>query len=112
RQAFQVDTATETLAAILMREPDVSALPANLNPRITDLLRRCLEKNPKKRWQAIGDLRVELENVIGAAKLAPVWKAVVRPVTLGVIGILAIVIAGVVGYNLKPSSPAAVIRFP
>src|SRR5947209_1651895 len=54
RQAFQFDTTTEVLAAILMRDPDLSALPSNLNPRITELLRRCLEKNPKRRWQAVG----------------------------------------------------------
>jgi Tol biopolymer transport system component len=112
RQAFDFDTTTEILAAILMREPDLSALPADLNPRITDLLRRCLEKNPKRRWQAIGDLRVELENIAAVAKPVLVWKRAFRPAVIGIAGILAIIIAGVAGYTLKPSSAAAVIRFP
>jgi hypothetical protein len=31
--------------AVLVSQPDLSALPANLNPKIADVLRRCLEKN-------------------------------------------------------------------
>src|SRR5262245_14981618 len=59
RQAFPGETAPDVLASIVAREVDLSALPANLNPRLVDLLRRCLEKNPKRRWQAVGDLRAE-----------------------------------------------------
>src|SRR5262249_40922875 len=38
RQAFQGDTVAEVLASVLVREPDFSLLPANLNPRIRELL--------------------------------------------------------------------------
>src|SRR5262249_2449261 len=44
---------------------------ANLNPKIPDLLRRSLEKNPKRRWYAVGDLRFEIE----AARTAPTVNA-------------------------------------
>src|SRR5262245_25351294 len=63
RQAFQGDTISEILAAVLIREADLGALPADLNPALPVLIRRCLEKNPKRRWQAAGDLRVELEAI-------------------------------------------------
>jgi serine/threonine protein kinase len=63
RQAFPGDTATEILAAVLMREPDLSTLPAAMHPRLADLVRRCLDKNSKRRWQAIGDVRFELETI-------------------------------------------------
>ena len=61
RQPFQGDTAPDVLASVLARDPDLTTLPGNLNPRVHELVRRCLEKQPKRRWQAMGDLRAELE---------------------------------------------------
>ena len=57
RQPFQGDTAPEVLASVIVRDPDLTSLPSNLNPRLLELIERCLEKNPRKRWQAIGDVR-------------------------------------------------------
>jgi hypothetical protein len=57
RPPFNGDTAPEILASVLVRDPDFSTLPPNLNPRVVDLLRRCLDKNPKRRWHASSDLR-------------------------------------------------------
>src|SRR2546426_12243640 len=95
RQAFQFETTTEVLDAILMREPDLSAVPSNLNPRIHDLLRRCLEKSAKGRWQAVGDLRVEIEAVLAdprgvfiedrkAATVRPLWKRAIPVIITGI----------------------------
>ena len=44
RHSFQGETITEVIASVLARPPDLTALPANINPRIEDLIRRCLEK--------------------------------------------------------------------
>ena len=63
RQPFQGETAPDVLASVLVREPDLKSLPPQLHPRLVDLLRRCLEKHPKKRWQAIGDVRAEIETI-------------------------------------------------
>jgi len=63
RQPFQGDTAPEVLASVLIRDADLAPLPADLNPRLREVLRRCLEKSPRKRWQAVGDLRAELETI-------------------------------------------------
>jgi Tol biopolymer transport system component len=71
RQAFQGETAAEVLASVLVRDPDFKLLPADLNLRLHDLLRRCLEKNPKRRWHAAADLRVELENIAAALHSKP-----------------------------------------
>ena len=49
RQPFQGDTAPDVLASVLVRDPDLESLPPHLNPRLHDLLRRCLEKTPKRR---------------------------------------------------------------
>src|SRR5437868_1876883 len=62
RQPFAGETAPDVMASVLVRDADLAALPADLNPRLVDLLRRCIDKHPRKRWQAIGDVRAELEN--------------------------------------------------
>jgi serine/threonine protein kinase len=71
RRAFHAETAAETMAAVLMKEPDFSALPPGLDPRITALLRRCLDKSPRRRWQAAGDLRAEIESIRTTPQAAP-----------------------------------------
>jgi eukaryotic-like serine/threonine-protein kinase len=60
RCAFSGDTTTDVLAAILNSEPDWSALPRALPPSVGQLLRRCLEKNPRNRLRDVGDARIEL----------------------------------------------------
>src|SRR5579862_2085288 len=61
KQIFEGETVSDTIAKILEREPDWAALPANTPPRVRELLRRCLEKDLKKRQRDIGDVRIELE---------------------------------------------------
>jgi hypothetical protein len=67
RRPFAGDTLSDTIAGILTRDPDWNALPADLPPNINVLLRRCLEKNAKRRLRDIGDARIELDD----AKSAP-----------------------------------------
>jgi serine/threonine-protein kinase len=55
RRAFDGEDITEILAAIVRGEPDWSALPASLPPRLQDLLRRCLVKS---RADRIADMSV------------------------------------------------------
>jgi Tol biopolymer transport system component len=63
RQAFPGDTVSDTLAAILRAQPDWSALPANTPRAIVQLLRRCLEKDPKQRLRDIGEARIAIDAV-------------------------------------------------
>src|SRR5262249_35882893 len=42
RQPFQGETAPEILASVLIRDADLAAMPPNLNPRLVDLVKRCL----------------------------------------------------------------------
>jgi serine/threonine protein kinase len=89
RQAFDGDTVSEILTSVLKTEADLNLLPPRLNPRIRELLRRCLAKNPKDRWHAAADVRVEIQAAVGqgvlvepdySARPRPVWK---RPIRLG-----------------------------
>ena len=58
--AFGGRTTTDTLAAILEREPDWTALPAATPTHVRRLLRRALQKNAALRLRDIGDARIEL----------------------------------------------------
>jgi serine/threonine protein kinase len=79
RQPFQGDTVSDVLASVLAREADLASLPPNLAPRLLELLRRCLEKHPKKRWQAIGDVRHELDVIMTNPQHAPDHAAAAPP---------------------------------
>ncbi len=73
RQAFEGDTVSDTLAAVLKTEPDLSALPASTPARVRELLRRCLTKDPKRRLRDIGEARIATEEALsGTDDVAPV----------------------------------------
>ena len=67
RRAFEGETTSVVLAKVIEREPDWTALPASTPPRLRELLRRCVRKDPKTRLQAIGDARVQIEELISGA---------------------------------------------
>jgi Tol biopolymer transport system component len=71
RRAFPGATISDTIAAILEREPDWTALPAAVPPHIRRLLRRCLEKDTKRRLRDIGDFRTEAEESVPAVAERP-----------------------------------------
>src|SRR6185436_18305538 len=56
------DTLSDTIVSILDRDPDWSALPIGVPATVTRLLRRCLEKDVRKRLRDIGDARLDLED--------------------------------------------------
>ena len=58
RRAFDGEDITETIAAVVKEQPDYAQVPA----AVRRLLKSCLEKDPKKRLQAIGDMRLLLED--------------------------------------------------
>lgn len=110
RCAFGGETVSDILASVLAREPDFGALPPDLNPRLVAVLERCLEKHRRQRWQAIGDVRIELEavaaeprvkaaNLPAMAATTAAWK-IAAPVALAT----AVAVAGV-GFAMRQSLP-------
>jgi len=63
KMAFPGDDITDILAAIVRAEPVWSALPDGSNPRLRELLERCLEKEARNRWHDIADVRIDLEKI-------------------------------------------------
>ena len=61
RPAFDARDVSDTIAAILEREPDWSALPDDTPEPLRDLLRRCLQKERKQRLRDIADAGIALD---------------------------------------------------
>ncbi len=64
KRAFDGETVSDILAAVIMGEPDWSALPATTPASFQRLLRRCLKKDLRQRLQAIGDARIAIEETL------------------------------------------------
>ncbi len=60
RRAFSGETTSDTIVSILEREPDWTALPPHTPFHVRDVLRRCLEKDSKRRLRDIGDAKLDL----------------------------------------------------
>ena len=116
---FAGDNVSLTLARILERSPDYSLLPLNLNPKITELLERCLEKTPRNRYHDIADARIELEKVAADPSGSNVRTAtgdeVARPRPNRLPWVVAVAITGILGafvaWTLKPAPAERGPRF-
>jgi len=96
RPAFAASTLPDTLVAIVDRDPDWALLPATVPSPVLRALRRCLEKDPKRRLRDIGDLRFELEDAPGVAS-TPASNGTSSAVTIRRLWLTvsALVVAGV-----------------
>src|SRR5262249_1896768 len=103
KQAFQApgETVSDAIAVVLMRDPDLSPLPADTPAHVRTLVRRCLQKDPAKRLPHIGIARIEIDEGPSAeapapAPAAPTAPARVSPLLLAIAGaaLLAAVAAG------------------
>ena len=112
KQAFQGDTVTEILAAVLRGEPDWPALPAATPTTVRALLRRCLQKDKTLRLRDAGDASIEIQEALAAPSVGPTatgpatrgWR---QAVVLGLAVLVAAVVAGLAVWNLKPAPPPA-----
>jgi Tol biopolymer transport system component len=64
---FDGDDISSVVASVLRDEPKWSALPADLPPSLSRLLRRSLEKDPKRRLNSLGDARLDLDDAARGA---------------------------------------------
>ena len=65
KRAFEGETVTDVLAAVLMKEPDWAALPEQTPAGVRRILRKCLQREAKVRLRDIGDARLDLEELAG-----------------------------------------------
>jgi serine/threonine-protein kinase len=118
RLTFEGETVTEVIASVLKQDPDLSLIPANIHPRVIELVRRCLAKDPRQRWHASADIRVEIETILkesgglksadsASAQHSP-WKLVFVAAAAAVAG--ALLAAGIL-WNSRPKLSPPIMRF-
>jgi serine/threonine protein kinase/Tol biopolymer transport system component len=109
RRAFEGDEVTDTLAGILRGEPSWDALPSSTPSPIRRLLRRCLEKNPRERLQAIGDARIEITDALSrpdvepAGAVSPATSRTRQLIPVAAACAAAVLLAAVATWALKPA---------
>ena len=64
RRAFGGDDVSITVANVLKDDVDWQALPADVPPALRRLLKRCLDKDPKRRLRDIGEARVQIDELL------------------------------------------------
>jgi serine/threonine-protein kinase len=120
RKIFDARTVSDSLAAVLMREPEWGGPPPNLHPRIRLLLERSLKKEPQNRYSGISDARVDIQEVLADPSgvfAQPVTAAKSRKkLRVGVPWLAAAlvvgaVLAGTAIWMLKSTEPPHVVRF-
>jgi serine/threonine-protein kinase len=119
RQAFQGDSVAEVMASVLKSDVDLTILPPQLNPKVVELIRRCLAKDPKRRWHAAADVRMEIEAILTdprgvmvraepTAAHKPLWK---RAIPVAATAALAAAISAAVAWNMRPAPAGSITRF-
>jgi TolB-like protein/tetratricopeptide (TPR) repeat protein len=81
RQLFKGETVSDMVAAVLRDEIDWTAVPAATPEPVRRLIERCLDRDAKRRLQAIGEARVTLEEATARATAESVARrpAAARP---------------------------------
>jgi serine/threonine protein kinase/dipeptidyl aminopeptidase/acylaminoacyl peptidase len=120
KSLYSGDTVNETIANVITQPPDWSALPETTPGQVRRLLRRCLEKDPRSRYQSAGDVRLEIEEILSGvpagdsgpivlappAVQTPAWR---RWLPWGLATVLLVAFA----YTLRPrpAAPERAMRF-
>ncbi len=123
---FEGKTVSDTLAGILDREPDWHALPRATPANIHVLLRRCLEKDSRRRLHDIADAAIEINETLNLPATAPpvttpsifltphlAVKARSRRIAMVIAATIIIVLVAIAGRFMpvpRPGPPSEKIR--
>jgi eukaryotic-like serine/threonine-protein kinase len=110
KQAFEGETIVEILGSVMKVEPNWTALPETTLPLIRSLLRRCLQKDRKKRLRDIADARFQIEEALNE----PLSPAIVLPtarkskeriawIAAGLFGLISLIAAGTLYFRAAPA---------
>ena len=109
---------SEVLAEVLKAEPHWEALPSGMSPVLAAFLRRCLVKDPKQRLHDVADVRLAMEGAfdtpvpqVAEAVVAPRLQVWHSPVPVVIAGIVVALLAGLVGWTVKPFPVSESIEF-
>jgi Tol biopolymer transport system component len=82
QRPFEGELISDVLASVLKTDPNWQALPVDTPAALHRLLRRCLEKDPRRRLQAIGEARVQIDDLLSGAPDAAGASALSRALPL------------------------------
>jgi eukaryotic-like serine/threonine-protein kinase len=104
KQVFTGETVGEVLASVIKDPPNLAEVPAAARP----LIERCLNKDPRRRLQSIGEARILLEDGLPApAALGAAPTHSRRGAIPWLVAALAIATAAVLAFvHLREASPA------
>ena len=114
RRVFEGDDVSDTLARILMKEPDWTILPATVPPAVVNVLRRCLQKDRRQRIRDLGDVSLALEGAFETAasqtpaSATPAWLRGRLPwVALALAALVIVALAIPTVRHLRETPPPA-----
>ena len=118
QKLYTGESVSHVLGAVLHVEPKWAGLPSVTPQPVTRLLRRCLEKDHKRRLRDIGEALIQIEEAVAAPRVEPTVTALgAQPIGLRqalpwVAGfVVGAVVAGVAVWSLMRPGPRAVTRF-
>jgi eukaryotic-like serine/threonine-protein kinase len=116
QRAFVGVDLSETLASVLSKDVDWSALPSDTPSQIRSLLRRCLQRNVRERLRDIGDAYLQVRDAIGTpeggVRVAKRSRlAIIAPWAVAAAAILAALGFGWIAWRRPAAPAAAVTRF-
>jgi Tol biopolymer transport system component len=100
---FKGDTLTDVMAAVVREEPDLTRVPAVVRP----VLRRCLEKDPKRRLRDAGDAVLLLETADEAPATETGRSGVLAWLPWAAAAAALIALAAVLAVHLRETPPVA-----
>jgi Tol biopolymer transport system component len=121
RAVFPASTMSDVIAAVLTQDPDWHALPSTVLPRVRDLLRHCLQKDPKRRLRDAGDAIHAIEEashqspnvpMSAVARRALMWRLL--PWLVGAFVLGAVIVGAsvwVAPSRWSAASPPRVVQF-
>ena len=95
KRAFEGETITETLGAIIHKAPDWEALPGATSQRIRNLLQRCFEKDSRDRLPHIAEARFQIKKALTepAAPLPTGMSRAEQPASRGWVMLVGLAVA-------------------
>jgi Tol biopolymer transport system component len=120
QRLFRGETSADTLAAVLTKDPAIDTQLASAPAPIRRLLRRCLERDPKKRLRDIGEARIAIDEFLSEpqadaapATAAPIAGPAKRPLAWMVLAASMAALAAGLGFVWLRQAPPAerVLRY-